>query len=392
MKLKMRFVLAILFFIGGACGKKKEGPREEAPPAVEAPAAPNANPPVDTPTPPDVNVSGDNAPGVTELATPSGIDAEFDIPTTKTVTGSKSKDGLIYTGAGSDSILESLRQKESQLSGEQQQRNREFADQIASVEWIQDEVTRESLVHLRVWEGSDIVHFNFKSVLDGNLVSRAVVVNQAYGQKTNGSLRLSAQIKCLDLVLAASRCSTAVMNIKSARNAVSAKIILRDSLADIHFVVTNSRNPEQKALRAFLQNSVELKNTSHRIDRMYLQTFEVLNGQSGFVVDIFGFNHEYLGFSGSLLAEEVGNRVQARADKKIWSSVIMEARGFNNLTYNILSTLGDVRLVANNGQGKIQLRIYQRPYGNYPMEETSLTVMRRASAVIELGESSLLFE
>lgn len=382
----MAFILAI----GVSCGKKKEGPREEAAPAPAAPAVPNADSAA-TPNLPQPDVAAPSPEVVSPQAELEPAEVGFEAPTTKTVTGRKLSSGMIFTGAGSDAILQILRHKESQLSADQQQQNADWADQIMSADWIQDETTKESVVRLRVLEGSQIFHYNLKSVLTDNQVSKAGVVSEAYGQATTGSKVLRSQMKCLDLNVEAAKCSTAVLVVKSSGR--TAHVILRETSADLHYeLFESSGNPEHVLVREFLKNSKNLRNTPDRVSSITYQSYEVLNGKSGFIVEILGRNKEYLGFSGHLLAEEAGSSVQATAGKNIWNARVMEARGYSKSSLSMMNTLASVRLVNNDGLGKIRLRVSQRPVGNFKLDQFNLTFIRRAPAQIELSESVFMFE
>ncbi len=108
-----------------------------------------------------------------------------------------------------------------------------------------------------------------------------------------------------------------------------------------------------------------------------------MNGRSGFAVQVLGFNREFLGFKGELLAPEAGSKVNLPVQKLVPDEVTLDQSG-GSVRMSLQNTLGSLRLVKNDGNGKLQMKVSMRPYGAAPIDQFNLSVSRRVVPVIDI--------
>ncbi|MNT98765.1 hypothetical protein D3C72_2414250 [compost metagenome] len=61
----------------------------------------------------------------------------------------------------------------------------------------------------------------------------------------------------------------------------------------------------------------------------------------------------------------------------------------NKYSLNYANTIGDARLIANNGLGQVRIMIKMRKRANYPQDKVAITFMRRIKPLVELNDENL---
>ncbi len=396
-----------------ACGKKKEEAKDLGAPAPTAPApttqpADPAQPPVQQQgsvlqepppgTPPAPGATQDpradrgssaGQPGTTgPSAGPGATEPQLShSPTVMHKTGAKNRDGLVYTGSGVDETLEILKSRESALSREQQKKNQKLAQSIESVEFSQDLHTQVVSLSVRLKDGkqSEIYNLSTNPLVDNSVIG-AACVNSALGFRTTGNDEVSGTAQCLDLSMSESRCNNVLVTfvVKKGQSKSAAQILIRSSYADVYADLKEaSNNPEFAVFKDFLVNSYLDRDTRNKVESINMVSYEILNGRAAVELQILGFNKEFMGFGGELLSSESSNNVNVAFQKR-------SPRANNEgLHLNLLNSLGDVRLVMNDGRGRLTIKGTTRQYRNYPLDHFSMTFVRRTHAVIPVGATSL---
>ncbi len=380
-----------------ACGKKKEDPKEVAAPvqpttSVEQPAQ-QPQGPIKPPPPPLGGTQrhvGDRPAGVRNGNKKGPVQDASDIETGKPVTGAQNKNGLLFTSSSPDNTLAWLRRGEAGVSAHEQEANKQLAQSIVGVELSQSLSTKDVGATIKVQEGSSVVAYNVLGVLIDNDLSQLNVVDSYQGIKSSGSGHVRGTMQCLDLDVGKKTCSNILLSVDLFKGHAKSnvKILVRNSVADLHFeMVDSSGNPEFEILKDFLMSSALDRDTKTKIDSITMQTFEVMNGASGYELQILGLNKEFLAFVGELVSPRVGISMNVAAKKT--SSRFGYDPSNQKLRTNLANTIGTVRLVMNDGLGKVKLQLSSRAYSNYPVDTFTLTFTRRVSSVIDLDELSI---
>lgn len=407
-----------------ACGKKKEDakdlgapapaptqtPQTQAPPAGPGGQPPAPQPQVLTPLDPGQNGSGtqpqvdqnppkprDNrragrghqAPGQNQNQ--NGVQEPSRVETAPPQTGSQNDNGLVYTGAGQDNTLSTLLQRESQQSAQQQSQNKLLANAIEQVDLFQDAMTNQATLTVFMKEGSHNVAYNLVSSLAGNQIYKANLVQSALGIATTGTSAVDGTMQCLDAEDNLKSCSNVLisMSVKKGKSKSTVNILVRDSVADLHVDLNNSSgSPNYERFKEFILSSYLDRDTQSKARSIHMQTFEVVKGRSGFQVQVLGLDHEFLAFEGELLASASGSAVNVPVSKKVprRRSYIL---GSDQWRLNLQNSLGQVRLIMNDGAGQLKLRASSVPSANYPLDIFTMTFTRRVTAVIELSPTTL---
>ena len=366
-----------------ACGKKKEDPKEVAAPvqpvsSVEQPAQ-QPQGPIKPPPPPlggthrDVGARSDNRNG--------------------NKNGHKkgpAQNDLVYTSSSPDNTLALLSHLEAGVSANEQEANKRLAQSVVGVDFFQSLSTKEAGATIKVKEGSSVVAYNVLGVLIDNNLSQLNVLNSYQGIKSTGSGHVRGTMQCLDLDVGKKTCSNILLSVDLLKGVTKSnvKILVRNSVADVHFeMVDSSGNPEFEVLKDFFMSSALNRDTKTKIDSITMQTFEVVNGASGYDLQILGLNKEFLAFGGELVAPRAGISMNVPA-KKTASRFGYDANN-QKLHMNLSNTIGTVRLVMNDGIGRMKLQLSSRSYANYPVDTFTLTFTRRVNSIIDLNEIEL---
>lgn len=400
-------VVAVGALSVSACGKKKEDPKDVGAPAQ--PQAPQTQPqqqtgPIKPPAGAPQNGQGNGTQGQVDSGpakrggrtggqakndNKGEVQQAPDIQTAKRITGAQNKDGLLYTGSADDDTLEVLKQIESQLPLAQQQNNKKLAQSVIGVELFQDLMTKEAFASIKIQDGAIVEVYSVMAPLSENALTKLSVVNSVQGVHSSGKAKVSGQMQCLDLDLNDKTCSNILLSLdlKKGSNVSSLKILVRDSMADLHFdLAESSGNPDFENMRDFLINSALDRETKNKIKQINMQAFEVMNGRSGFDLQMLGHNNEFLGFRGELLSPQAGSSLNIPVSITA-PRLLSDVSGENQLKLNLSNVIKNARLVMNDGNGKVKLRMSARSRANYAADIFTVTFTRKTKAVINIGSS-----
>ncbi|MBC7371885.1 MAG: hypothetical protein H7326_09980 [Bdellovibrionaceae bacterium] len=349
-----------------AATPRSQQPTPRPPVATQPPAPPRPPAPV-PPSRPPVDQGGDSASN-------AGYDSEDKRNVdqsrfAKTYTGLKDEDGLNYVGASADNLLSYLRKNSDDSSVE-------AARNIVSARLTR--VRGQVEIVIEMLEGNTSRSYTLGGYASDNRAIRLQVL------QGNGARSIEGSLTCMD---SDGGCDTSVGQfvIGDHRTRSAVKIIFRDSLADIHASLPGHRsgNPEYERVRAFWLNSSNDANTAEKLRDVYFNGFEVVNGRSGFDMQIVGENRQMLVIAGPLLAPRNGTATNLRADR---SAAIPE---LNQYAHDIANSITGIRITNNNGLGQMKFQLKMRPVGDYEQDVFTLTVMRIVKPLRPLRDISL---
>lgn len=370
-----------LFLI--SCGKKKEAAKSEAPPPA-APATPAPAPAENKPAPnsPVVVNPGDKAKdkagkksgsatgrdksitrdrkatqdksekknGSSSSASKgekpsSGAAPGFKLEQHKplksaSLTGGETNFGLLYTGSSEDGVLAKLIELESQKPAAQALKDKELAISLLDLSYLVDR-TGQITIDLTMVVGGKTTDKRFQMPYAAEKLMSA----------RDADLKISAE--CIDAYKYSDDCSNILVTVD--KGAASAKAILRQTKAELgyEYEVSAKEDSEYSALTQFLKNSKLDFETDNRMEKSYLNTFEVVGGKSAFTAVIMGKAKQVLAFKSDLLINKDLSAPLNQVDKVTdWNDInlFMTANGKD---LKFMELFKSASLAANNGKGQI---------------------------------------
>lgn len=384
-------------------------PKPNVPGVVPAPAQPTTSAtPKTYPQPPALEEVGPAAPAVTGVlrAPERGENVLSDDYATndkdnvlrdgvsKRLTGGVTKDGYVYTSSSTDELLNFLRKRNQSVGAESRRQNLAAAASVVAAKISQDGFEGESaVITLKVQESGGVKVYNLAGGLSDGPASKLQQVRTGNGERTTGSRTVNGTLKCVDLD---GGCETAMarLEIGNGHGFGVAYVIFRNSKADLYFHLPAkekySGNPEFYTLSDYFISTIQDRNTTGKIAKRTLSSWEVVNGRSGFVFTTKGYNDELLAFAGPLLSQDGSNSVNVqlgRVGKDEENSLDLMDVSRSRLNY--ANTIQDARLIANNGLGQIRLSLKMRKRNNYAQDRVAITVMRTIKPIVDLTDSNL---
>ncbi|MBO9667780.1 MAG: hypothetical protein J7501_13330 [Bdellovibrio sp.] len=389
-----------------ACGSKKSamsGPKPTKTTNVEAPAAGGSTESDlpgfdDTYNPPTNGKPGKAPPVVSNPSVPAPGNLSPDYQTNnpqnvanggygKRFTGGVSEDGLLYTSSSTDSLIDFIRTR-TPVSA--------MAGAITSAKMSVDGMSGDVNVTVKLMEGGEEKVYNIAGSNGFEYGSSSTVlrgVREANGERTTGGMPAEGTLKCMDLD---GGCETSLLKLNigyvGANSVVY--IVFRSTQTSLYFHLPaeskESANPEYQVLKEMAINTINKLTYDNRLESARLDSWEVVNGRSGFASVMKTYSKELLGFAGPLLAPESGTGVNiplARLNKDQNDSLDLLALTDTRLNY--ANSIGSARLIANNGLGQIRIALKMRKRGNYAQDQFAITIMRKINPIIELNNSIL---
>ncbi len=309
----------------------------------------------------------------------------------KRMTGAVTADGLVYTSSSTDDLLNYLRARNDKVGAETRRLNLQAAASVVSAKLSLDAFSGDAIVTLKIQEGSETKIYNLAGANgEGGYAAKLRVVRGANDEKTTGVRAIEGTLKCVDLD---GGCENTLVRLKigSAPSAI-VSVVFRNSQADTYTNLPEkySDNPEYLWIRDFFISSAKQLNVTNKIKSIRMSSYEVVNGRSGVALTIKGVNNELLGFAGPLLAPEAGTGVSvnlARIAKDQDDSLDLISLDNTQLTY--ANSIGEARMVANNGLGQVRLLLKMRKRASFPQDQFMITFMRKIKPLVELNEDSL---
>lgn len=405
---------------GGQLGKELPNPLDEEENTLPQPLPENVSkpqPPTKTPPPPpppapinggNSNVGGNTqTPVVTPVAPAPQIgtnpipgDYRANDPAnvtrdnlTKRMTGGMTADGLVYTSSSTDDLLTFLRLRNERVSYETRQANLAAAASVVSAKLNIDEFSGDAIVTVKVQEGSDVKVYNLAGMnnLGGGTASNLRSVRAGNGETSTGTRPIDGTLKCMDLD---GGCDTTFVRLRLGYTGSSSivNLVFRNSAADlfVKFPDVRSENAEYLFLQEFVTNTIRQIQIPNRIKTVRMNSWEVVNGRSGVMVSVKGFNNELLGFASPLLAPEAGTGVNINASRLAKDKDdSLDLLDWDRAQLNYANSIGEARLVANNGLGQVRLLLKMRKRGNFPQEQFTMTFMRKIKPLVDLTDDNL---
>lgn len=309
----------------------------------------------------------------------------------KRITGGQTSDGMLYTSSSTDNIHAVLRARNEKVGYAQKRLNMEMAASVQSASLHVDALSGEATVVVKMAEGNSQTTYVLAGALGEGSAQRLKVVRGSATDKTTGRRAVEASIKCLDLD---GGCENTFARLRFTVNGSPSvvNIVFRQSSADAFFQLPGeySNNTEYLYLREFIHNSIKGVQTDNKISEIQMNAFEVVNGRSGFDIQLKGRNKELLGFRGPLLAPEAGSAVNvqlARIGKE--ANDTMDLISMGNVSLKYANYIQEARLVNNNGLGQVRFVLKMRKRAEYAQDQFAVTIMRRVKPLIELSDESL---
>lgn len=306
----------------------------------------------------------------------------------KRVTGGMTADGLFYSSSATDSLLDTLRMRNERSN------NKATAQSIVSAMISTMGSTNSSnvTVTLKVQENGRVKVYNLTgySGAGANSSIQLGAVRSGNGLSTTGQRSIEGTLRCMDYD---GGCDTSLVKIKLGGSA--ADVVFRTTNADLYFSLPaperSSGNPEFERVQNMALNTIRrIYSDDNRAKSARMNSWEVVNGRSGFNVSIKTFENEVLAFAGPLLVPRSGtavNVVLAKIGKDSEDSLELLSR--QNSSLKMANTMGDARLVANNSLGQLRLSLKMRKRSSYSQDQMEVTFMRRNKPLVELNDRNL---
>lgn len=310
----------------------------------------------------------------------------------KRLTGGTTAEGLNYTSSSTDELLNFLRARNQKVNHDTRRLNLEAAASIVSAKMTIDKTTKDTAVTLKIQEGSDVKVYNLAGyAAEGDYASALTNVIEANGEISTGGRPVEGTIKCLDMD---GGCETTFVRLKIGQSPTSAiaNVVFRNSKADVYFELPGqySNNPEYALIRELVHSSVKKLDNDSRIKSVTMNSWEVVNGRSGVALTIKARNGELLGFAGPLLAPETGSRVNVKLSRIAKEDDdMLDLISLNSAKLNYANTIGEARMVANNGLGQVKVLVKMRQRGSHAQDQFLITFMRTIKPIVELSDENL---
>lgn len=263
------------------------------------------------------------------------------------ITGGKSKSGMKYSGSAGDGIITQLLTEEKMKLAVDQDRNAVLAASIWDMSYVVDG-QGELTLDIALTKGAGLSQVKARTQY-----SAGRVMSVAASTGSGSEIQLTAE--CLDTVKASDRCSNLL--VKFVKDGAEATAVLRQTLANIWFEYDKVEHANEYAtLVEFFKNSSLDFETGNKVDSAYLNTFEVVNGKSGFKVVVTGKRSQVLGFKADLLLKKDLSAPMISVDKETkFKGVDMWMGQIVGKDLSFMNSISDAKLVQNNTKGQITL-------------------------------------
>ncbi|MFM6930042.1 MAG: hypothetical protein ACKOX6_16340 [Bdellovibrio sp.] len=306
----------------------------------------------------------------------------------KRVTGGMTAEGLFYSSSSTDNLLDILRMRNSRGN------NSAAAQSVVSaiISTMGSSNSSNVVVTLKIQENGRVKVYNLAgySGAGANSTIQLEAARSGNGLSTTGQRSVEGTLRCMDYD---GGCETALAKIKIGSSTVD--VVFRTTNADLYFSLPaagrSSGNPEFERVQNMALNTIRrIYSDDNRAKTAKMNSWEVVNGRSGFNVSIKTFENELLAFAGPLLIPRSGtavNVVLAKIGKDSEDALDLLSR--QNSSLKLANTMGDARLVANNSLGQVRVSLKMRKRSNYAQDQMEVTFMRRIKPLVELNDRNL---
>lgn len=370
MKLKQLLVLSLAMIFFAACGSKKESAAAQQAPAVQK-AETAAPAPEMTAEEAKAKAAAEKAeadkkakdargtkkhdghkhkPGAAQKdqgSASSSASEDFLGTQDLVVTGGKSKSGMKYSGSVGDGIMTQLLTQEKMKLASEQNRNAVLAASIWDMAYLIDSQGTLT-ISVDFTKGAGLAKVQVKTGFTAHQTMNVVAT-------VGSGSEVQIMAKCLDTVKSADRCSNLLVTF--AKDGAEATALLRQTLANIYFEYEKIEQANEYAtLVEFFKNSSIDVETSNKVDSAYLNTFEVVNGKSGFKVVVTGKRSQVLGFKADLLLKKDFSAPMIAVDKETkFRGIDMWMGQIVGKDLAFMSSISDAQLVQNSSKGQITI-------------------------------------
>jgi hypothetical protein len=287
-----------------------------------------------------------------------------------------------------------LRARNQRVDQSTRQANLAAAGSVQFAQLSVESMSNDAIVTLKIKEQGTVKVYNLAGGLEEGVATRLRSVYSGNGTVTTGTRAITATAKCLDLD---GGCETTFVRVKIGEENCSAiiNVVFRKSVSDLYFNFAaksgDSDNREFLILRDFFMNTIKNeKHTENKIAVANMSSWEVVNGKSGAALSMLGLNNEFLAFGVKLVAPEAGTSVNLPASRIAKDADdSLDLLSLNQYGLNYANTVGEARLIANNGLGQVRIMIKMRKRANYPQDKVAITFMRRIKPLVDLNDDNL---
>lgn len=375
-----------------SCGKKKEAAKDQAPAETVADTKPADQTPAPVATPeaakkqeakkegrdklagekrtdlkekkskssgPQGSTSSAPAKEAKPAATANSAKAEAgSVP----LTGGTSTYGLLYTGASQDSVLEKLAMMEAGKSAEQAKLNKSLSISIFEMAYLVDK------------EGQLTIDMTLKSA--GRVEDhRFQMPFDAQSQMRLSNSGITVMAECIDAQPYSDDCSNLLVTVQ--KGSAEAKAVLRQTKADLWFQYDVTDDQEFNQLASFLRNSKLDYVTDERVESVYMNSYEILGGKSGYTAAIMGKAKQVIALKSDLLVNSDLSAPLNMVDKvSDWSDINMFMAA-NGKDLKFMSLIKSATLVQNNGKGQITIEVTTESKSSKELHKVVLKMTRK---------------
>lgn len=274
------------------------------------------------------------------------------------LTGGGNDLGFIYSGASNDSILKFLISEENKVTAQQAQLNKILAGSIMEMSYLVDK-TKQITIDITLRTGNEISDIRLQTAFKENSLMKMSEAN----------LFVTAQ--CVDSYKYSDDCSNLVVKIKN--EGAQSHAILRHSNANIKYWHYNVEDAEYNELFQYLKNSStdrdnkrgneaqeEMKHNRHnRIEEVYFNSFEIVNGRAGFTAIIKGQDNQIISLKSELMLKRDLTAAQNNVEKNLDESDLNVHRSTQGSRGNtsFMDLFKSATVIENNSMGHVTVEI-----------------------------------
>lgn len=263
------------------------------------------------------------------------------------ITGGRSKTGLKFSGSAGDGIITQLLTQEKMKLATDQDRNAVLAASIWEMAYLIDAQGVLTL-DIALTKGAGLSTVQVRTPYTAGQAMNVMAT-------TGSGSEIQLTARCLDTIRSAGHCSNLLVSF--IQNGAEATAVLRQTLANIYFEYDKIEHANEYAtLVEFFKNSSLDFETGNKVDSAYLNTFEVVNGKSGFTAVVTGKRNQVLGFKADLSLKKDFSAAVTAVDKETrFKSVDLWMAQAAGKDLSFMNSISDAKLVQNNTKGQITI-------------------------------------
>lgn len=253
--------------------------------------------------------------------------------------------GLNYTAASDDGLMDYFKDIATTVSADQQTKNKKLAQAIVGAKFMKSGSSYQ--VDLAIDEMGTKKFYSLSGVEESNRV-RLTFKNGTGDTEFQGGF-----LKCLTTD---NSCSQAYIKIKM--NGAYARVIFRNTYLNRHMSYSpQAQDASVKMWATYVENSITGKDASKALDYVKGHSYEVLNGKSAMGIKFVTKDKQVVNLSTLLVANESGSQVEQPIvlDRDLSKNYNIEV--LNPSSTDLMTAAKGAKLLANNGRGDIKVQI-----------------------------------